>query len=73
MSKEIVIRSRTGSRLGAVVEESGQLVARDRVGRRLGFFEPKKNATYDRSSNRLVEGNILPTLIMDEAHRTGAA
>jgi len=64
MSKETVIRTRTGSRLGHIVDDGNQLVARDRLGRRLGAYDAKKNATYDKNSNRLAEGNILPALIL---------
>ena len=64
MSKETVIRTRTGSRLGHIVDDGNQLVARDRLGRRLGAYDARKNATYDKNSNRLAEGNVLPALIL---------
>ena len=70
MSKETVIRTRTGSRLGHIVDDGDQLVARDRLGRRLGAYDAKKNATYDKNSNRLAEGNILPALILQAQDRS---
>jgi len=63
MAKESAIRDRNGNRLGSIVDNGHQLVAKDKFGNVLGYFDPKKNVTSDRNSNRICEGNALSALI----------
>jgi hypothetical protein len=64
MSKEIVIRDHNSNRVGSIVDTGHQLVARDRVGNRLGYYDPKANVTRDRNSNRICQGDALSSLIL---------
>ena len=67
MAKESVIRDRNGNRLGAIADNGHQLVAKDRFGNNLGYFDFKKNVTMDKNGNRVCEGNALSALIMKAA------
>jgi len=67
MAQESVIRDRNGNRIGSIVDNGNQLVAKDKIGNTLGYFDSKKNITSDRNSNRVCEGNGLSALIMRAA------
>jgi hypothetical protein len=67
MAQESVIRDRNGNRIGSIVDNGHQLVARDKFGNNLGYYDPRKNVTSDRNSNRICEGNALSALIMQAA------
>ena len=66
MKPEQTIRDRCSNRVGSVVDNGHQLVARDRFGKNLGYFDPKENVTRDRNSNRICQGNVLAALILKE-------
>jgi hypothetical protein len=67
MAPESVIRDRNGNRIGSIVDNGHQLVARDKHSNTLGYFDPLKNVTSDRNSNRICEGNALSALIFRAA------
>jgi hypothetical protein len=69
MSKESAIRDRNGNRIGSVVDNGHQLVAKDKFGNVLGYFDTRKNATADRNGNRICEGNALSALIFKASGR----
>ena len=66
MSKETVIRDRNSNRVGTIIDNGDQLVARDRFGNSLGYYDPKSNVTRDRNSNRICQGDALSSLILKE-------
>lgn len=66
MKPEEVIRDRCSNRVGCIVDSGHQLVARDKFGRDLGYYDPRKNVTRDRNSNRIFQGNVLAALIVKE-------
>ena len=67
MAHETVIRDRNSNRIGSIVDAGHQLIAKDKHGNTLGYFDPKKNVTSDRNSNRICEGNTLSALILRAA------
>jgi hypothetical protein len=67
MSKETVIRDRSSNRVGCIVDNGPQLVARDKFGRNLGYYDKQANVTRDRNSNRICQGDALSSLIMKAA------
>lgn len=67
MSKETVIRDRSSNRVGCIVDNGQQLVARDKFGKNLGYYDPKGNVTRDRNSNRICQGDALSSLILKTA------
>lgn len=67
MSKETVIRDRSSSRVGCIVDNGQQLVARDKFGRNLGYYDKQGNVTRDRNSNRMCQGDALSSLILKAA------
>jgi hypothetical protein len=66
MNPEQVIRDRCSNRVGSIVDNGHQLVARDKFGRNLGYYDPKGNVTRDRNSNRICQGDALSSLILKE-------
>ncbi len=64
MSKETVIRDRSSNRVGCVVDNGQQLVARDKFGKNLGYYDKQANVTRDRNSNRVCQGDALSSLIL---------
>ncbi|MDH7503200.1 MAG: hypothetical protein QHJ82_10900 [Verrucomicrobiota bacterium] len=67
MSKETVIRDRSSNRVGCIVDNGQQFVARDKFGRNLGNYDKQGNVTRDRNSNRLCQGDALSSLILKAA------
>jgi hypothetical protein len=67
MSKETVIRDRSSNRVGCIVDNGQQLVARDKFGRNLGYYDKQANVTRDRNSNRICQGDALSSLILKAA------
>lgn len=63
MSKESVIRDRTGQRLGIIAEEGSRLVARNISNLPLGYYDPKDDYTRDRNQRIICKGNVLASLI----------
>jgi hypothetical protein len=59
MKPEQIIRDRCSNRVGCIVDNGQQLVARDRFGRNLGYFDKQGNVTRDRNSNRICQGDAL--------------
>jgi len=51
----------------SIVDNGHQLVGKDKHGNTLGYYDPKKNVTSDRNSNRICEGNALSALILRAA------
>jgi hypothetical protein len=49
------------------VDSGPQLVARDKFGRNLGYYDKQANITRDRNSNRLCQGDALSALILKAA------
>ena len=49
--------------LGKIDEFGGKLWIFDSHGNRLGQYDPKINATFDASGNRVGTGNLLTTLL----------
>lgn len=58
-----ILRDRSGNMIGRITEWSGKYLLYDRSGNRLGQYDPKINATFDASGNRVGSGNILTTLL----------
>jgi len=69
MRQEQVIRDRLGNRIGSIVDNGHQLVARDKNSNVVGYFDPKKNFTLDKNSNLICQGNALSSLVMQAAGR----
>jgi hypothetical protein len=67
MKSEQVIRDRCSNRVGCIVDNGQQLVARDRFGRNLGYYDKQANVTRDRNSNRICQGDALSALILKAA------
>jgi hypothetical protein len=67
MKPEQVIRDRSSNRVGCIVDSGPQLVARDKFGRNLGYYDKQANITRDRNSNRLCQGDALSALILKAA------
>ncbi|MCU0771777.1 MAG: hypothetical protein MUE94_08435 [Verrucomicrobia bacterium] len=67
MSKETVIRDRSSNRVGWIVDNGHQLVARDKFGRNLGYYDKQGNVTRDRNSKRICQGDALSSLILKTA------
>lgn len=68
MAQEKALRDRNGNRIGSIVDNGHQLVAKDRHGNTLGYYDHKKNVTSDRNSNRICEGDALSALIFKAAN-----
>lgn len=69
MAKETVIRDRIGTRLGSIIDDGREMVARNRVGTRLGHYDRGTNSTRDRLGNKIAEGNIVTSLVVDDRKR----
>jgi len=67
MKPEQVIRDRCSNRVGGIVDNGQQLVARHRFGRNLGYYDKQGNVTRDRNSNRICQGDTLSSLILRAA------
>lgn len=50
MKPEQVIRDRCSNRVGSVIDNGHQLVAQDKFGRNLGYYEKQGNVIRDRNS-----------------------
>ena len=64
-----VIRDRVGTRLGSIMDDGREIVARNRAGNRLGHYDRGTNSTRDRWGNKIAEGNVVASLIMDDRSR----
>jgi hypothetical protein len=65
-----VIRDRYSRTLGEIrTASTGRLEARDRYGRLLGTYDPKRDETRDCSGRLLAKGNILSALIVKAAEQ----
>jgi hypothetical protein len=67
MTQESIIRDRSGNRIGSISDNGHQLIGRDRNGNILAYFDKASNSTRDRNGNRVAEGNILSSFIMEAA------
>lgn len=64
------IRDRQGTTLGRLTtERSGRIVASDRNGRMLGYYDPKADRTYERLGRFLAQGNICAALIVENSQK----
>jgi hypothetical protein len=63
MSKESVIRDRTGQRLGIIAEDGSRLVARNISNLPIGYYNPKDDYTRDKNQQIIAKGNVLASLI----------
>ena len=64
MAQDEVLRDRMGRELGRIrTGIFGKLEAFDRMGRRLGSYDPQWNRTYDQMGREVGEGNLLAALI----------
>lgn len=66
MPKEQIIRDRVGTRIGTLIDDGREVVARSRVGSRLGHYDKRTNSTRDRLGNKIGEGNTTASLIVDD-------
>ncbi len=66
MPKEQIIRDRVGTRIGTLIDDGREVVARSRVGSRLGHYDKRTNSTRDRHGNKIGEGNTTASLIVDD-------
>lgn len=66
MPKEQIIRDRVGTRIGTLIDDGREVVARSRVGSRLGHYDRRTNSTRDRHGNKIGEGNTTASLIVDD-------
>jgi hypothetical protein len=64
MKPEEDIRDRNGNRVGSIVDNGHQLVAKDKFGNNLGYYAVRQNETRDRNGNRICTGNALSALIL---------
>jgi hypothetical protein len=64
MAQDEVLRDWMGRELGRIrTDSSGKLEAFDRMGRRLGSYDPRSNRTYDQMGREVGQGNLLAALI----------
>lgn len=61
---EEVIKTKFDKPLGIIRREEGKLVARDAVGIKLGYFDKRRNTTFDASGEIVAKGNALSALIL---------
>ena len=71
MSKESVIRDRTGQRLGTIVQEGNRFVARNLSNLPLGYYDPQDDYTRDTTQKILCKGNVLSALVLKAAGSRG--
>ena len=69
MPKETVIRDRVRTRLGSIIDDGREMVARNRVGTRLCHYDRGTNSTRDKWGKKIAEGNVVAGLIMDHQKR----
>lgn len=58
-----IVTDAGGRRLGSIRTEGGKLVARDRDGARLAFYEPTSNSTRSMDGQKIGEGNTLKRVL----------
>lgn len=63
MKKEI-LKDKYGKKLGEIIERSdGVLELKDRNGKYLGKYDPKRNETKDKHGKLVGKGNLLVMLL----------
>jgi hypothetical protein len=68
----MILKDKQGNRFGEIeTDRDGRQIARDVYGNRLGYYEPRYDATYDKNGNRFGEGNQLSWLIGIDHHAPG--
>lgn len=68
MSKVVrEVKNKFGSSLGKIIEDGKKFKAVDRLGRTVGYFDPRTDKTTDRLGRALANGDILSSLTMDSA------
>lgn len=69
---KIEIKNRFGKTLGYIIEErEGYYKGTDYFFKILGYYDEKKDVTYDYFGKPLSSGNILSSLIMEETYEKG--
>jgi hypothetical protein len=58
-----ILTDAKGRQLGSVRTEGGKLVARDRNGARVGYFDPRTNSTHQMDGRRIADGNALKQIV----------
>ncbi|GIL39733.1 hypothetical protein [Roseiterribacter gracilis] len=59
-----ILSDASGRQVGSVRNESGKLVARDRNGARVGYFDPRTNTTHTMDGRKVAEGNSLKQIVV---------
>ena len=57
------IHDRSGKRIGSIEDRTGEQVAYDASGRRVGRYNKSSDTTYDTSGRKFSDGNMLACLI----------
>lgn len=55
-----------GNRIGFMVDAGNSIVARNNVGNRIGHYDKGTSTTRDGMGNKIAQGNILASLIMED-------
>lgn len=58
-----ILRDRSGNMIGKIIKIGHQFVLFTPGGERLGQYDPRLNATFDASNNRVGQGNLLAMLL----------
>jgi hypothetical protein len=59
--KELV-KNASGATIGQLVEQGTRILAQDKSGKTLGWFEKNSNKTFDKSGKPLYSGNMVSML-----------
>lgn len=57
------LKDKIGRLLGKIKEENGRFVLYDKIGRKIGSYDPKTNVTWDKNGRKVGTGNLLTTLL----------
>ncbi len=57
------IRTPQGTTLGWTASQGARTEVYARDGTRLGYYDARTNATYDRTGRRIAQGNVLAALV----------
>ncbi|MSP11110.1 MAG: hypothetical protein EXR14_05900 [Pelagibacteraceae bacterium] len=63
---EQILKNKLGNKIGSIKNLSdGKLEIRDKLGNKLGTYDPKRNETYNKLGNKIGSGNLLTTLLVN--------
>lgn len=62
-----ILKDKSGRVIGRIDEEGGKYVLKDRSGKRLGYYNPKTDKTFDKSGKSVGKGNLLDALLVNQA------